>query len=290
LSGGAGDDTLYGHGGNDTLYGGTGNDSLVGGLGNDMFTVDSAADVVVEFAGEGSADRILASVSFILDAAADIELLTTNLQAGVTAINLTGNALTQRVYGNAGINVPSGDGGNDTIFGLAGVDTLYGGTGNDYMVGGDDSDVYAVDSTADVVVELVGGGTADQIMASVSYTLAAAADVESLTTSLQAGVAAINLTGNALSQTIQDNDETAICQHDLNCQQGLLHVIGVNASSKIGEGCRGNGFEVFDRNRASLFDQGRLNLDQGSRAYSFGGQTGQPGAFGRFYRSRTDPA
>jgi Ca2+-binding RTX toxin-like protein len=99
-----------------------------------VFTVDSAADVVVEVAGEGSADRILASVSYVLDAAADIELLTTNLQAGVTAINLTGNALSQTINGNTGVNLLSGGGGSDRIFGFAGNDTLDGGTGTDHLV------------------------------------------------------------------------------------------------------------------------------------------------------------
>ncbi|NBB51581.1 hypothetical protein GVN24_25170, partial [Rhizobium sp. CRIBSB] len=51
---GAGNDIVYGGSGADILDGGTGTDSLHGGTGNDTFTVDSAADLVFEGAGEGT--------------------------------------------------------------------------------------------------------------------------------------------------------------------------------------------------------------------------------------------
>ena len=74
LYGGTGDDSLYGGTGNDTLDGGTGNDSLDGGIGNDSmaggvgndgYTLDSANDVVVENADEGT-DKVTSSVTYTL--------------------------------------------------------------------------------------------------------------------------------------------------------------------------------------------------------------------------------
>ncbi len=124
IAAGNGNDTLLGGAGDDTLNGGTGTDSMIGGTGNDWYFVDSASDIVVELAGEGTADRVLASVSYALSAAADIELLTTTLQAGTDAINLTGNNLAQQITGNAGNNVLDGKGGNDTLNGLGGNDTF----------------------------------------------------------------------------------------------------------------------------------------------------------------------
>ena len=124
LNGGDGNDTLSGLAGNDTLNGGTGNDSMIGGTGNDWYFVDSAGDIIVEAAGGGTADRVLASVSFALAADDNIEQLTTMLQAGLTAINLTGNGLAQAITSNAGINVLNGGGGNDTMSGLGGADTF----------------------------------------------------------------------------------------------------------------------------------------------------------------------
>ena len=79
ITGGIGDDVLWGGAGNDTLMGGDGNDvldgvvgtdSMVGGFGNDTYYVDSATDVVVEVAAGGT-DTILTSVAtFTLNTAA----------------------------------------------------------------------------------------------------------------------------------------------------------------------------------------------------------------------------
>src|SRR5688500_9480349 len=49
-----GADSLYGGSGNDLLDGGAGDDYMEGGADNDTYIVDSAADAVVEAAGEGT--------------------------------------------------------------------------------------------------------------------------------------------------------------------------------------------------------------------------------------------
>lgn len=223
LDGGAGNDVLLGMGGadslmggdgDDTLNGGAGVDRLSGGAGNDLFYVDVAGDIVNEAIGGGTADRVLAKVSYTLAADAEIETLGTVSQTGVGAVNLTGNNFAQTIIGNAGVNMLSGLGGDDWLRGFAGNDTLLGGEGNDTldggagvdsMSGGAGNDLYLVDNANDVVVEASGGGTTDKVQANVSYVLTAGADIEVLTTLLQAGTAAINLTGNDLAQTVTGN-------------------------------------------------------------------------------------
>ncbi len=215
LVGGVGSDTLFGGTGSDTLDGGAAVDEMTGGAGNDWYLVESAEDRVIEVAGGGSADQVLASVSYALAAGVDVERLATTLQTGTDPINLIGNDLAQRIVGNDGVNVLHGlggadllrgFGGNDALFGGEGGDTLDGGTGIDTMSGGAGNDWYLVDSADDVVTETAGGGTADQVLASVSYALAAGVDVERLATLLQTGTGAINLTGNDLAQRINGND------------------------------------------------------------------------------------
>jgi Ca2+-binding RTX toxin-like protein len=49
-------------------------------------------------------------------------MLSTNLYAATTSINLTGNGFDQTLIGNAGNNVLDGGGGADTLFGLGGND------------------------------------------------------------------------------------------------------------------------------------------------------------------------
>ncbi|WP_447764649.1 peroxidase family protein [Sphingopyxis panaciterrae] len=197
LNGNGGADVLTGNGGNDILRGGAGIDTTNGGAGDDMHYVDNAADVVVETAGQGTADRVLASASYTLAAGVDVELLSTDNATGNGAINLTGNELANIITGNAGVNALGGGGGNDRLNGGAGVDTTIGGAGDDW---------HYVDNASDVVVEGIGEGTNDRVLASASYALAAGVGVELLTTDNAAGTAAINLAGNALDDVIFGNE------------------------------------------------------------------------------------
>jgi Ca2+-binding RTX toxin-like protein len=171
LTGNAAANVLIGGAGNDTLNGGAGADTLIGGLGNDSYTVDNAADAVVELAGEG-VDLVNASVSHALSD--NVENLTLT---GSAAIDAMGNALDNLLTGNSAINLLSGGLGDDWLDGKAGADTLIGGAG-------------------DVVVEAAGEGV-DRVQASFSYTLAA--EVENLTLT---GTSGISGTGNALDNVI----------------------------------------------------------------------------------------
>jgi len=175
LTGNSGANTLTGLGGNDTLNGGSGNDTMVGGTGDDIYVVNASGDVVTELASEGT-DTIQSSATYT--ASANVENL---VLTGTSNINATGNALNNALTGNSGNN------------------TLDGSTGTDTMTGGGGNDTYIVDNTADVVVELAGGGT-DLVQAGATYTLSA--EVENLTLT---GSTAINGTGNALDNVLTGN-------------------------------------------------------------------------------------
>jgi len=177
---------LYGLGGNDALHGGQAGDALTGGPGDDSYFIGNSAETIVEGADEGGNDRIYTSVNYTLGAGVHVELLSTDSDAGTTALTLVGNEFDNTLRGNAGDNILYGMGGNDQMVGL----------------GGNDS--YIVDSALDRVVEAVGGGH-DTIFASVSYALAADAEVEVLATTDYHGSAAIDLTGNDFAQQIFGN-------------------------------------------------------------------------------------
>ena len=104
-----------------------------------------------------------------------------------------------------GSDVLDGGDGNDTLFGGMRDDVLIGGSGDDTMTGGADDDTYFVDSQGDVVVEIAGGGNADLVATTVSYTLGAATRVETLRTTSNEGLSAIDLTGNGFAQTLIGN-------------------------------------------------------------------------------------
>ncbi|MFN6004196.1 MAG: Calx-beta domain-containing protein, partial [Dolichospermum sp.] len=178
-TGNAGNNVITGNTGNNILNGGAGTDILIGGLGNDIYVVDSATDTITEGVNAGT-DTIQSSVTYTIAALANIENLTLT---GAAAINGTGNA---------GNNVITGNGANNILNGGAGTDTLIGGLGND---------IYIVDSTTDTITENASAGT-DTIQSSVTYTIAALANVENLTLT---GTAAINGTGNAGNNVITGN-------------------------------------------------------------------------------------
>jgi Ca2+-binding RTX toxin-like protein len=112
---------------------------------------------------------------------------------------LNGTAGIDTLTGGTGNDTLNGLAGNDTLLGGAGDDTLNGGAGNDTMRGGLGNDTYVVDSTADVVAELVDQG-ADLVQSSLAtYTLGI--NVENLTL---IGTAASGI-GNTLDNVLIGN-------------------------------------------------------------------------------------
>ncbi|GCL40844.1 hypothetical protein NIES80_05340 [Dolichospermum planctonicum] len=178
ITGNAGNNILDGGAGNDTLDGGSGNDALIGGLGNDIYVVDSTTDTITENASGGT-DTIQSSVTYTIATLTNVE----NLTLTGAAANGTGNATNNVITGNTGNN------------------TFDGGAGNDTLIGGTGDDIYIVDSTTDTITENANEGT-DTIQSSVTYTIAALANVENLTLT---GAAAINGIGNAGNNLITGN-------------------------------------------------------------------------------------
>ena len=128
LDGGDGDDTLYGGDGADILVGGAGNDTMIGGLGDDTYRIDSAGDVIVENANEGTDNIEIAATynpgTYVI--ATNFENVTLS---GSFNTNVTGNTANNRIIGNDGNNTLIGGLGDDRIIGGAGNDTLTGDTG-----------------------------------------------------------------------------------------------------------------------------------------------------------------
>jgi Ca2+-binding RTX toxin-like protein len=182
ITGTAAADTLNGNGGDDTLIGAAGADSLIGGAGNDTYVIDSASDKIGE-TGSDAGDTVQAAIAVDLSLAPFTGIENVTL-TGTGTINATGSGIANRLVGNDGANVLDGKGG---------ADTLEGGKGND---------TYLVDSSADSVVEIAGGGT-DTVKSTVAYALADS-NVENL--SLLAGAGAISGTGNDLANAITGNE------------------------------------------------------------------------------------
>jgi Ca2+-binding RTX toxin-like protein len=198
VTGGAGNDSIAGNSqnnvliggaGNDTLNGNAGADTMLGGAGNDAYVVDNAGDAVTEAVGQG-ADTVFAMVSYALAAGSEVETLRANV---VTGLTLTGNEFNNTIIGNAG---------NDTLIGGAGNDVLNGNVGTDTMVGGTGNDTYFVDNAGDVVTEAVVAGSIDDVFTTVSYTLAAGSEIESLRANVGT---ALTLTGNEFNNTVVGN-------------------------------------------------------------------------------------
>ncbi|MBH0182963.1 MAG: hypothetical protein HP490_15150, partial [Nitrospira sp.] len=137
---------------------------LTGGAGNDTYVI-GAGDSVVEAASSGT-DTVHSALTYTLGA--NIENLTLT---GSSAINGTGNSLSNILAGNSAANVLTGGAGNDT-----------------YVVG-----------AGDAVVESNNNGT-DTVQSSVNWTLGS--NLEHLTL---IGLSAINGTGNGSANVLTGN-------------------------------------------------------------------------------------
>ncbi|MGO4389587.1 calcium-binding protein [Microvirga sp. 2YAF29] len=205
--GNADDNEITGNAFNNVLDGNAGADTLIGGAGDDTYVIDDADDVVTELANEGT-DTIRSNVSFAMTTAG--AAFVENLVLLGAALEGRGNALNNSITGNDGANVLYGMSGDDVLFGGAGGDDLIGGEGNDFldggtgdddMTGGFGNDTYVVDSAGDVITEAANAGT-DTVQASITYSIAAQANLENI---VLTGTGNINATGNAGDNSLIGN-------------------------------------------------------------------------------------
>ena len=195
---------VTGNGGDNTLDGGTnttglGGDTLVGGVGDDTFFLHNVSDVVSENGGEGTDTVVIAynsatGVTTIIDLQNDPNL------ANVENVRITGTGLFN-INGDANDNALTGNASTNTLTGNGGDDTLNGGAGADHMVGGAGDDSFFVDNAGDVIVSGGGADTVIDQMTSGTFTLASGID----TLVMQAGTAALSVTGNGEGDTITGN-------------------------------------------------------------------------------------
>jgi Ca2+-binding RTX toxin-like protein len=215
ISGGEGQDTIYGGSGNDTLEGSFKKDVVFGGAGDDIFVMQGST-FADDMDGGGGFDSVnLSGHSLSGGVLINMALGTgqyvndpgsgngTFIVRNMDSITLTNND--DQIVGDNYSNALFGMAGNDSFFGGAGLDTIHGGAGNDMMSGGRDSDYYYVDSADDIVVEAAGGGVQDTVAVNLNFVLGAGIEVEVLRTTSSSGTTHLNLTGNALSQTIFGN-------------------------------------------------------------------------------------
>jgi Ca2+-binding RTX toxin-like protein len=140
MTGGAGDDTLYGISGQANPD----QDLMDGGSGNDTYWVDTGADLTFEGLGGGT-DTVHANVTVVNAGVylyANVENLvlegTTAFGVGNELNNqLTGSASGNWLLGGAGYDRITGAGGNDVLFGEGGADTFVFGAGSGKDVIGD---------------------------------------------------------------------------------------------------------------------------------------------------------
>ena len=213
LSGLDGDDFLDGKGGDDFMSGGSGNDTLKGGGGADDLQGSEGIDTASYYESPEGVFVVLGLFGAGGDAEGDTFIGIENLTGSIYADTLWGDDGVNQLMGMDGNDVIKGYGGadslhggngNDTLRGMDGNDTLDGGAGADTMQGGTGGDTYYVDNGADEVIEVAGQG-ADQVLTSVSYSLAPGSEVEMLGTTDRAATTAISLGGNEYANTISGN-------------------------------------------------------------------------------------
>jgi Ca2+-binding RTX toxin-like protein len=135
ITGGAGNDTIYGQDDNDTIDGGTGADLIYGGVDNDSLRGGAGNDTL--YGGQGN-DTI------------------------------DGGAGDDTVNGDEGNDILSGSDGNDAIFGGTGNDTMDGGFQDDSLYGGAGADVLGGDAGNDLL-DLGADGSAPDAFGDAAY-------------------------------------------------------------------------------------------------------------------------
>jgi len=160
ITGGDGDDALFGGIAHDLLQGGAGDDIFTVGFGDDVITDSGGVDFVEMFNNVGldSAERVGNDLELFLTSEA-----TTTIQdhfAG-QAVEFVDEGFGQGFFhastgtdGTSAEDLIAGGSGNDTLSGFEQHDHLYGGAGNDVLIGGGGHDFLQGDLGDDIFMFL----------------------------------------------------------------------------------------------------------------------------------------
>jgi Ca2+-binding RTX toxin-like protein len=196
LVGNGATNVLRGLGGEDNLIGGGGADIMYGGTESDHYYVDTAGDVVREYAGEGTFDVVWTTTSYALTPGSEIEQFNVEDLYGTAAINLTGNEFGNIFNGNYGDNIIDGGGGADIMRGWKGNDTyIVDNPGDDVFENGD---VYSTPEN-----ESEGF---DTLLTTVTYDVGLSSEIEVIAALDPASTANIDLVGSLDNNTIIGNN------------------------------------------------------------------------------------
>ena len=136
LVGGAGNDTIHVNGGDKAVFGGAGDDKFVNGGGQNYFEGGAGLDTVDYSASTeglllGNQSALIAAGFGPYSAGSQGDIIGDDVEV------ILGGKGNDRIYGGAGVNRLFGNGGNDYLNGGGGSDALFGGDGNDTLVSRD---------------------------------------------------------------------------------------------------------------------------------------------------------
>ena len=260
LQGGAGEDLLVGGSGagdGDLLDGGLDADVMVGLNGNDTYVVDDIADVVVEALNQGI-DTIETEMAVLsIEAIVNLE----NLEyTGIDADQFvgTGNDLNNVITGGDLADTLSGLLGNDTLNGGLGADTLLGGDGNDQLNGGDDNDTLNGGIGTDT---LNGGAGADTMAGGADNDIYVVDDAGDVVNEIAVGSGGIDRVDSSIGYTLGTNVENLNLTggNTINGTGNALDnaIVGNNAANQL---FGGGGIDVLTGNAGNdLLDGGTGN-------------------------------
>ena len=169
LTGGGGDDEIFGLGGDDIISGGAGNDAIRGGKQEDIIYGDAGNDRLF---GQRNADEIFGcSGDDILNGGGGNDTLygeagNDYIKGGTREDIMNGGDGNDRLFGNSFSDTLNGGGGNDSLNGGGGEDTFDGGSGNDTMKGGagDDAFLFEDGHGSDIKVQDFDAVTRDEVI------------------------------------------------------------------------------------------------------------------------------
>lgn len=222
ITGGAGNDSIFGRYGSDTIHGGTGGDYINSGNASDTVYGETGDDTIHGGAGgdylDGGdgldyVDYTASNAGVNLDL--DANTVTGGHATGDTLWGMDGfygSAYDDTVVGydthsttpgDSWTNIFYGGGGNDYLDGAGGPDELYGETGDDTLIGGDGDDLLDGGTGADSLTSGEGDDTLN-VAEGDTATGGGGDDLFVIQDYSESGSSTITITGGGTNQTAGD--------------------------------------------------------------------------------------